>query len=80
MIKGGNIRGERDYDKFNFTMEGLQTEIGNGKDIHIFLVPGHTLQEGVKETWKNPNPGWMQYDDSIEVNSDGMIREYLLLL
>ena len=73
MIKGGNIRGERDYDKFNFTLEGLNSEIGSGKDVHIFLVPGNVLQDGVKETWKNPNPGWMQYDDSVEVDSDGMV-------
>ena len=73
MIKGGNIRGERDYETFHFTLEGLKTEMGTGQGVHIFLVPGHILQDGVKETWKAPNPGWMQYDDGIVVDLDGTI-------
>ena len=73
MIRGGNIRGERDYSDFKFTLEGLNTEIGSGKSIHIFLVPGQVLLEGVKETWNNPNPGWMQYDDGVNVDNDGNI-------
>ena len=27
----------------------------------------------MKETWHGPNPGWMQYDDSVDVDEDGMI-------
>ena len=73
MIKGGNIRGERDYEKQNFTLEGLNTEIGTGKDVHIFLLPGHIIQDGIIETWQSPNPGWMQLDDSIHVDSNNVI-------
>ena len=73
MIKGGNIRGERDYSDYKFTLEGLNTEIGSGKSIHIFLVPGQILLDGVKETWNNPNPGWMQYDYDVEIDPNGNI-------
>ena len=73
MIKGGNIRGERDYDQFNFTLEGLRTEMQEEEGVHIFLVPGHALEGCMKETWYGPNPGWMQYDDGIDVDTDGNI-------
>ena len=73
MIKGGNIRGERDYNKYNFTLEGLRTEMQEEEGVHIFLVPGHALEGCMKETWYGPNPGWMQYDDSIDVDSEGLI-------
>ena len=73
IIKGGNIRGERDYDQFNFTLEGLRTEMQEEEGVHIFLVPGYALEGCMKETWYGPNPGWMQYDDSIDVDTDGKI-------
>ena len=73
MIKGGNIRGERDYDQFNFTLEGLRTEMQEEEGVHIYLVPGYALEGCMKETWYGPNPGWMQYDDSIDVDTDGKI-------
>ena len=72
MIKGGNIRGERDYDQYNFTLEGLITEIEKF-GISIFLVPGYALKVCMKETWYGPNPGWMQYDDDVDVNDEGNI-------
>ena len=73
MIKGGNIRGERDYDQFNFTLEGLRTEMQEEEGVHIFLVPGYALEGCMKETWYGPNPGWMQYDDGIDVDTEGKI-------
>ena len=73
MIKGGNIRGERDYDQFNFTLEGLRTEMQEEEGVHIYLVPGYALEGCMKETWYGPNPGWMQYDDGIDVDTDGKI-------
>ena len=73
MIKGGNIRGERDYDQFNFTLEGLRTEMQEEEGVHIFLVPGYALEGCMKETWYGPNPGWMQYDEGIDVDTDGKI-------
>ena len=27
----------------------------------------------MKETWYGPNPGWMQYDDSVDVDENGEI-------
>ena len=51
MIKGGNIRRERDYDQYNFTLEGLRTEMQEEEGVHIFLVPGYALKGCMKETW-----------------------------
>ena len=51
IIKGGNIRGEVDYDKYNFTLEGLNTEMKEDEGIHIYQVPGHVLKVSLKETW-----------------------------
>jgi len=73
LIKGGNIRGERDYDQYNFTLEGLRTEMQEEEGVHIFLVPGRVLKVCMNETWKGPNPGWMQYDDSVDVDDEGTI-------
>ena len=73
LIKGGNIRGERDYDQFNFTLEGLRTEMQEEEGVHIFLVKGSALEVCMKETWYGPNPGWMQYDDGVDVDSEGNI-------
>ena len=47
----GNIRAERDYDEYNFTMEGLRSEMQEEECVHIYLVPGHVLKGCMKETW-----------------------------
>ena len=47
----GNIRAERDYDEYNFTMEGLRSEMQEEECVHIYLVPGHALKGCMKETW-----------------------------
>ena len=74
MIKGGKFRGEREYESRNFTLEALKTELTKDEGVHIFRIPGHILQKGVKETWKCPNSAWIQYDDKVEVNKDGDIE------
>ena len=51
LIKGGNIRGERDYDQYNFTMEGLKTEMQEEEGVHIYLVAGYALKTCMKESW-----------------------------
>ena len=73
LIKGGHFRGERDYDKHNFTLEGLQTEIHEAMLIHIFLVKGNALKVCMKESWFGPNPAWMQHDDGVDVDNAGNI-------
>ena len=60
LIKGGNIRGERDYDQYNFTLEGLRTEMQEEEPVLVYLVSGKALRKCMKETWHGPNPGWMQ--------------------
>ena len=41
--------------------------------VHIFLIKGSALEVCMKETWYGPNPGWMQYDAGVEIDSDGNI-------
>ena len=38
ILKGGNIRGERDYRDNSFTLEGLQSELQGEECLHIFKV------------------------------------------
>ena len=38
ILKGGNIRGERDYSESRFTLEGLQSELQGEECLHIFKV------------------------------------------
>ena len=71
MMKGGKFRGERNYENLVFTFEALKTEFAKDEDVYIWRVPGYILQKGVEETWKCPNSAWMQYDDQVEVNSEG---------
>ena len=73
IVKGGNIRGERDYNTHRFSLEGLRSEMQEEEGIHIFLVPGRILRGGLRESWTAPGPGWMQYDDGVEVDSNGFV-------
>ena len=73
LIKGGNIRGERDYDKYNFTLEALKTEMLEEESVHIYCIKGKALKGCLKETFYGPNPGWIQYDDGVDVDSEGNI-------
>ena len=74
VMKGGKFRGERDYDDLVLTLEALKTEFTKNEDIYIWHVPGFILQRGLQETWKFPNSGWMQYDDEVEIDSEGEIE------
>ena len=38
IMKGGNIRGERDYDTNKFTLEALASELQDTEPVHIFKV------------------------------------------
>ena len=38
IMKGGNIRGERDYDSNKFTLEALRSELQDTEAVHIFKV------------------------------------------
>jgi len=73
ILKGGNIRGERDYRDNRFTLEGLQSELQGEECLHIFKVPGRVLRGGLKESWTGPNPGWIQYCDAVEVDEKGNV-------
>eukprot|EP01134_Creolimax_fragrantissima_P000136 CFRG0136T1 len=55
------------------TLEFLLSEIDETDEVIIVEIPGSVLRAGLRETWTEPNPGWMQYDDGIEVDNDGYI-------
>ena len=38
IMKGGNIRGERDYHSNKFTLEALRSEMQDTEAVHIFKV------------------------------------------
>ena len=46
IIKGGNFRGERDYDSHQFSMEALKSEMDGREGVHIYLTPGSVLKTG----------------------------------
>lgn len=74
MLKGGNVRGGRDYaDDEHLTLETLQSELEETKEIVVVKVPGLVLKVGLRETWVAPNPGWMQFDDGVKVDADGFV-------
>ena len=73
LIKGGNIRGGRDYDNCNLTLESLKSEMKEEQTVNIFLTPGHVLETSLRESWEQPNAGWFQYDDGVEIDSNGCV-------
>jgi len=76
LLKGGNVRGGRDYeDDEHLTLEVLQSEMEETKEILIIPVPGFLLRIGLCETWTVPNPGWMQFDDGIELDQNGFVEK-----
>jgi len=74
IIKGGNIRGGRAYaDDEVLTLEVLQSELEDRKEVVVVPVPGLVLRVGLRETFGVPNPGWMQYDDGVLLDDDGFV-------
>jgi len=74
MLKGGNVRGGKNYeDTDQLTLEVLQSELEGTKEVVVVPVPGLVLRVGLRETYKAPNPGWMQYDDGVELDEDGYV-------
>lgn len=71
LLKGGNVRGGRDYaDDEHLTLEILQSELEETKIVVVVPVPGLVLKYGLRETWAAPNPGFMQCDDGVEVDDE----------
>mmetsp|Transcript_54264 Transcript_54264/g.126338 ORF Transcript_54264/g.126338 Transcript_54264/m.126338 type:complete len:612 (+) Transcript_54264:138-1973(+) len=74
LLKGGNVRGGREYgEEEQLTLEILQSELEETKIIVTVPVPGLVLKVGLRETYAAPNPGWMQYDDGVELDQDGFV-------
>ena len=36
-------------------------------------MPGHVLRSCLQETWARANPGWLQVDDGVSVDSLGYV-------
>ena len=36
-------------------------------------VPGKVLRGGLRESWTCPNPGWIQFCDAVEVDTNGLV-------
>lgn len=76
LLKGGNVRGGKDYaEDEHLTLEVLQSELEETKEIFVIPVPGFILKMGLRETWGVPNPGWMQYDDGVHIDQDGFVEK-----
>ena len=73
IVKGGNFRGERDYDSHKFSMEGLKSEMDGREGVHIFLAPGSVLEAGLRESFRAPGPGWFQCDDGVEFDDEDLV-------
>lgn len=74
LLKGGNVRGGRDYkDDEHITLEILQSELEETKEVVIVSVPGFCLKVGLRETYEAPNPGWMQYDDGVILDDNSFV-------
>jgi hypothetical protein len=72
LIKGGNIRGGRDYGHHEyFTLEMLKSEMMETQEIFVVDLPGAILRVGLRETWHAPNPGWFQIDDKVLLDDEG---------
>ena len=39
----------------------------------VTQVPGKVLRGGLRESWTCPNPGWIQFCDAVEVDSNGLV-------
>mmetsp|Transcript_125367 Transcript_125367/g.390309 ORF Transcript_125367/g.390309 Transcript_125367/m.390309 type:complete len:347 (-) Transcript_125367:48-1088(-) len=76
LLKGGNVRGGRAYgEDEHLTLEVLQSELEGTKIIVVVPVPGFVLRVGLRETYEAPNPGWMQYDDGVELDEEGYVTQ-----
>merc|ERR1719215_2126684 len=76
LLKGGNVRAGKSYEEHeHLTLEVLQSELEEKKEVVIVPVPGLVLKTGLRETWSVPNPGWMQFDDGVKVDEDGLVTE-----
>eukprot|EP00931_Biecheleriopsis_adriatica_P101805 TRINITY_DN76883_c0_g1_i1.p1 TRINITY_DN76883_c0_g1~~TRINITY_DN76883_c0_g1_i1.p1 ORF type:complete len:615 (-),score=123.84 TRINITY_DN76883_c0_g1_i1:7-1851(-) len=74
LLKGGNVRGGRNYaDDEHITLEVLQSELEEKKELVVVAVPGSVLRVGLRETFGVPNPGWMQFDDQVVLDNDGYV-------
>jgi len=74
LLKGGNVRGGKNYaDNEQLTLEVLQSELEETKEVVVVPVPGLVLRVGLRETFVQPNPGWMQYDDGVELDDEGFV-------
>ena len=72
LISGGDIRGGKDYPPNSyFSLEDLKSEVQEQLHMIIVEMDGATLSAGVKSTHACSNPGYVQFDDGVQLNEQG---------
>merc|ERR1712232_725060 len=77
IAKAGSMpRGGRELygDDEQLTLEVLKAELPEKEHICVAQLPGAVLRVGLREMWQGgPSTGRFQYDDGIEVDTDGYV-------
>jgi 2',3'-cyclic-nucleotide 2'-phosphodiesterase (5'-nucleotidase family)/Ca2+-binding EF-hand superfamily protein len=71
LLAGGDLRGGKEYpaDSY-FSLEDLKSEIQEQYQAVIVEIPGDVLEKGIMSSHVGSNPGWIQYDDKVEIDED----------
>jgi 2',3'-cyclic-nucleotide 2'-phosphodiesterase (5'-nucleotidase family) len=74
MLKGGNVRSNQEWKAgTKFTMDILLGAVSQKHDIHIYQIPGNTLQKAFTKSYDQPNNGWMHMDDGCVMDENGIL-------
>lgn len=75
IVNGGcmPLLGRNYSEDEHVSFELLQGELKQGANISIVELPGSLLRDSLRETWREENPGWMQSDDGMEVDDEGLV-------
>ena len=49
------------------------SEVDQSVEIVVCSLPGEVLRQGLRETWQVVGGAWMQHDDLVEVDEEGLV-------
>lgn len=49
------------------------SEVDQSVEIVVASLPGWLLEQGLRETWAVVGGAWMQFDDLVEVDDQGLV-------